>query len=452
MGRMPVFRWVVVLGLLLVTVSFGVWWATPGFPELKQVDLTVLREEPDGTCEVRWSDPFASGTREGSYLCDPERDPVLKAPAYRPGTDLGWDTGFVVAEGPDRGELYSLEQDDGSRATVVSDVLVTAGVLLTLVGAMGGTVRSATRTSGVRAGVLHRTERGVLRRAERLREAAEQVSGDHERAVRAVRDAWEPLHREAVRERLGRMPAVPSRWAAGLRRLPAGAWERSGLRSVRDVLDAGAWGVAHSAQVGRRTAEKVWNAARRTADEVDADTAVRLDPDPLDPGTAALLNALRVLVEAGPEARDAAREGARLAGELDRLLAEAAPAAGRRQLLDAAPEVRRRAPEAVAELRGLLDAAGRARTAERFAQASVDLLRGADGDPAALAARVGFASRPAAYYGLLAELVGSAPPAPAAPPVSGRPWGRARVTSVPGGPGVSAGGRTTGSTAGGPGP
>ncbi|NEC27743.1 hypothetical protein G3I20_14520, partial [Streptomyces sp. SID8111] len=46
----------------------------------------------------------------------------------------------------------------------------------------------------------------------------------------------------------------------------------------------------------------------------------------------------------------------------------------------------------------------------RFAQASVDLLRGADGDPAALAARVGFASRPAAYYGLLAELVGSAPP------------------------------------------
>src|SRR5690606_7966560 len=242
---------------------------------------------------------------------------------------------------------------------------------------------------------------------------------------------WEPLHREAVRERLGRMPAVPSRWAAGLRRLPADAWERSGLRSVRDVLDAGAWGVAHSAQVGRRTAEKVWNAARRTADEVDADTAVRLDPDPLDPGTAALLNALRVLVEAGPEARDAAREGARLAGELDRLLAEAAPAAGRRQPLDAA---------------------GRARTAERFAQASVDLLRGADGGPAALAARVGFASRPAAYYGLLAELVGSAPPAPAAPPVSGRPWGRARVTSVPGGPGVSAGGRTTGSTAGGPGP
>src|SRR5690606_1860003 len=127
-------------------------------------------------------------------------------------------------------------------------------------------------------------------------------------------------------------------------------------------------------------------------------------------------------------------------------------APGRGQSLAAAPGARRRAPEAVAELRGLRDAAGRARTAERFAQASVDLLRGADGGPAALAARVGFASRPAAYYGLLAELVGSAPPAPAAPPVSGRPWGRARVTSVPGGPGVSAGGRTTGSTAGGPGP
>ncbi|CAL9458851.1 hypothetical protein [Streptomyces sp. enrichment culture] len=398
MRRIPVLRCTVALGLLLISVSFGLWW-TARMPELEQVDLTVLHEEPDGTCEVQWGDPFGPGTREAPYRCDPERDPLLKAPEYRPGTDLGWETGFVIAEGADKGELYSEEKHDGSGAVLASDVLVSCGLLLTFVGVAGGAVRSGTRVSGVRP--------GVLRRAERLRTAAERVAGDHARAVRAVRHAWEPVHRAAVRERLDRMPAGTLRRAAGVRRVPADVWERSGLHTVRDVLDAGAWGVAHATRLGRRPAEKVWEAARCRAADVEADTVVRLDPDPLDPGTARLLNALRVLVEAGPAARETAGEGARLAGQLERLLADAAPAAGRRQMLDASPEARHLAPLAVTELRGILDAAGQARTAERFAQASVDLLRGSDADPAALAARVDFASRPAAYYGLLAEVVGS---------------------------------------------
>ncbi|MEV5684391.1 hypothetical protein AB0L68_14550 [Streptomyces sp. NPDC052164] len=41
-----------------------------------------------------------------------------------------------------------------------------------------------------------------------------------------------------------------------------------------------------------------------------------------------------------------------------------------------------------------------------FGQASVDLLRGPDDGPAGLSAWVDFETRPAEYYGLLADIVG----------------------------------------------
>jgi len=400
MKHVPVFRWIVALGLVLIGCSVGLYATTPDHPELKQVDLAVLREEPDGTCTVRWTDPFGGGRREGPYLCDAERDPVLKAPNYRPGSDIGWDTGFVVAEGPDRGELYSPGVDESiDRSLGPSDQLLVVGLLLTIVGVVGGNIRSLFRLSGVSP--------AVVRRARRLRAAAIQVAEDHSRAVEAVRKAWAPLHQDLVRERLGRIPVARLRRAAG-GRPAAKALDGSGIRSVRDVLDTGAWGVAHASGLGRRTAEEVWATARRTAEDVGQDTTVRLESDRPDPRTAALLNALRVLVEAGPAARSAAETGSRLAAELEQRLADAAPASGWKRMLDAGREERRRAPGAVAELRTLLDEAEREGVIERFAQASVDLLRGTDGDPAGLAARVDFETRPAQYYGLLSELVAPA--------------------------------------------
>lgn len=407
MGHVPFFRWVVALGLVLIGCSVGLYMAAPGFPELKQVDLTVLREDSDGTCTVQWTDPFESGEREGPYLCDPERDPSLKAPDYDPGSDFGWDTGFVLADGPDRGELYSLEEsEDASESSGVSDQLLVGGLLLTIVGLIGGNIRSLSRLSGVNP--------AVVRRARRLREVAGQVAGDHARAVAAVRDAWAPLHHDRVNEQLGRIPVGRLR-QTGKSPLPTKELERNGVRSVRDVLDAGAWGVAHACGVGRRAAEETWAAARRTADDVGLDTTVRLDADPSDPRTAVLLNALRVLVEAGPAARTAAETGGRLAATLERGLAAAAPASGWRRMLEAGREERRHVPEAVSELRVLVDEAERDGVAAQFAQASVDLLRGADGDPAGLAARVGFEARPAEYYGLLAELVEAGLRRPSAP-------------------------------------
>ncbi|MFG3153095.1 hypothetical protein ACGF7W_13785 [Streptomyces sp. NPDC048219] len=73
-------------------------------------------------------------------------------------------------------------------------------------------------------------------------------------------------------------------------------------------------------------------------------------------------------------------------------------------MLDAGGEERRRAVTAVTGLRTLLDDAERDGLREQFAQVSVDLLRGADGDTAGLVARSDFETRPAAYYDLLAEI------------------------------------------------
>ncbi|WP_210637314.1 hypothetical protein [Streptomyces sp. GESEQ-13] len=389
MKRVSFFRWVVVLGLLLIGCSIAVYWHAPEYPELEQIDLTVLDEEPDGTCTVRWTDPFGDTEREAPYLCDADRDPVLKAPEYRPGTNLGWDTGFVVAEGENKGELYTPELDGtGGRWVDASDLLVTAGVLVTFVGVVGGTVQSLYGLSGLDA--------RTVRRAERLRDMAAQVARDHERAVEAVRDAWTPLHEERVRKVLEGIPVGRLRWSAGPL-VPVAELPRHGIRSVQDVLDAGAWGITEAAGLGQRAAEKVWEAARRKSDAVAEDTWVRLDTDPSDPGAAKLLTALRVLVEAGPEARSAAEEGRRLADVLDRRLAAAAPASGWRLMLDTDRDGRLEARAAMARLREVLAEAERAGLRQRFAQASVDLLRGADADPLALSARVDLASRPDAY-------------------------------------------------------
>ncbi|MEU2994821.1 hypothetical protein AB0N20_19400 [Streptomyces griseoincarnatus] len=61
----PVFRWVTAAGLLLVVLGFVVWQTGRDHPELEQVELTVLEEEPDGTCAVRWTDPYGAGQRTG---------------------------------------------------------------------------------------------------------------------------------------------------------------------------------------------------------------------------------------------------------------------------------------------------------------------------------------------------------------------------------------------------
>ncbi|MFD7562148.1 hypothetical protein ACFV7O_03060 [Streptomyces tendae] len=132
MKHVPFFRWVLAVGLILIGCSAVIYVATPDYPELETVELTVVREEPDGACTVRWTDPYERAEHTGPYHCDPYRPATLKAPDYEPGTGLGWDTGYVLAEGPHKGELYSLDADEDIEASIdVSDGLVTVGLLVT---------------------------------------------------------------------------------------------------------------------------------------------------------------------------------------------------------------------------------------------------------------------------------------------------------------------------------
>ncbi|CAL9570486.1 hypothetical protein SUDANB176_04829 [Streptomyces sp. enrichment culture] len=147
-------------------------------------------------------------------------------------------------------------------------------------------------------------------------------------------------------------------------------------------------------------------AARRLSEAVHETVAVRVDVDRPEPGSTALVTALHVLVEAGPDARRAVDGAVSLSERLGPPLADARPAGGRLRMLLAGREKRARALTAVGELRSPVDEAERAGLPELFAQTSVDLLRGPSTD---VAARVDFELRSAEYYSLLAEISGRLP-------------------------------------------
>ncbi|MFD4765415.1 hypothetical protein [Streptomyces niveus] len=263
------------------------------------------------------------------YRCDPDREPILKAPD--PVTGMGWDTGFVVSEGPDRGELYSLDEDvpaDGGVRDGLSEAMVAGGLLLTAAGIAGGGFGALIRASGV--------DPAAVRRARQLRDTANTVAEDHERAAEAVRAAWAPLRRE--------LASVP------------------------------------------------------------------LESAPPGPRTTALVLALQVLVEAGPEARSAADAGRELRSRLDPLLSDATPALRYQDMLRADRDRRWGATYAVSQLTEMVKDADRRSSARRFAQASVDLLRRPDPELGALAAWADLEARPEEYRALLAEITGHESP------------------------------------------
>ncbi|MEU8604562.1 DEAD/DEAH box helicase [Streptomyces parvulus] len=249
---------------------------------------------------------------------------------------------------------------------------------------------------------MGRDEREAVARGTRLHEAARSLAGDHERAVDAVRAALKPLHDEAVEQALDAIPVARLQDVTG-GRLRLGAVEKSGLATVRAVLDAGPYRLRQIPGVGQRTVDQIVAAARQLAEAAGEAAAVHLDVDRPEPRTTALVAALHVLVGAGPEARRALDTAAGLVRRLDPLLAEARPAAGRIGLLLAGRERKARALKAVAGIRSVTEEAERDGTPEVLAQASVDLLRGPAGD---LAAWTDFELRSAEYYGVLGEIAG----------------------------------------------
>ncbi|MCY0940638.1 DEAD/DEAH box helicase [Streptomyces antarcticus] len=257
---------------------------------------------------------------------------------------------------------------------------------------------------------MGRSEKQAVAAGGQLYEAAGAVVGDHGRAVEAVRAALKPICDAAAEEALDAIPVARLKEVTE-GRVRLGEVERSGLRSVRQVLDAGSYRLRQIPGVGQRTADQVIAAARQISDAVRETIAVHIDVDRPEPRTTSLLMALHVLVEAGPDARRAVDAAVALSERLGPLLAEARPAAGRLRMLLAGQGGRARALEAVAEVRGLTGEAVRDGVPELLAQASVDLLRGTSTE---VAAWVDFELRSAEYYSLLAEISGSGPDSAAA--------------------------------------
>ncbi|MFI1607937.1 DEAD/DEAH box helicase [Streptomyces griseofuscus] len=263
---------------------------------------------------------------------------------------------------------------------------------------------------GVGAARVGHEGREVLAGGARLYEAAQAVAGDHARAVEAVRAALKPIHDALVKRELDAIPVARLQDVTE-GRLRLGSVDKSGLSTVGQVLEAGPYRLRQIPGVGQRTVDQMLAAARRLSEAVHETVAVHIDVDRPEPATTALVEALHVLVEAGPAARRAVDEAVALAKRLGPLLTEAKPAAGRFRMLLAGREKRARALAALAEIRSLTAGAEAAGLPESLAQTSVDLLRGTSSD---IAAWVDFELRSAEYYGLLAEISGRQPDAAAA--------------------------------------
>ncbi|MFI9768614.1 DEAD/DEAH box helicase [Streptomyces sp. NPDC052415] len=257
---------------------------------------------------------------------------------------------------------------------------------------------------------MGRGEREAVARGARLYEAAQAVGADHGRAVEAVRAALKPIHDAEVARELDAIPVARLQDVTE-GRLRLGNVEKSGLATVGRVLDAGPYRLRQIPGVGQRTVDQIIAAARRLSEAVHETVAVHIDVDRPEPGTTALVGALHVLVEAGPDARRAVDRAAALSERLGPLLADAGPATGQLRMLLAGREKKARALAAVAGIRSLVDEAEQAGVPELLAQASVDLLRGSPSD---VAAWVDFELRSAEYYSLLAEISGRQPDAAAA--------------------------------------
>ncbi|MCX4796527.1 hypothetical protein OG497_21120 [Streptomyces sp. NBC_01242] len=121
-----VFRWVFVLGCLLMALA--TWWSAASDDD-PYVDLTVIGERGDGRCVVRWTDPFGGQERTGLFHCA----------RYRASVE-GYESGFAVSYPPFKGDLYDLELR-GTPAFVVTDVVGFSGLALIAFGAVGGVVR-----------------------------------------------------------------------------------------------------------------------------------------------------------------------------------------------------------------------------------------------------------------------------------------------------------------------
>ncbi|GAA2065813.1 DEAD/DEAH box helicase [Catenulispora yoronensis] len=257
---------------------------------------------------------------------------------------------------------------------------------------------------------MGRSEQNVIAHASRLHQAAQALIGDHTVAVEAARAALTPIQDAAVARELAAIPVARLQDVTE-GRIRLGSVEKGGFTTVASVLEAPPYRLRQIPGVGEHTVNHILAAARQLASATRETVAVHIDVDHPEPATTALVTALHVLVEAGPEARRAVDRATALAERLGPLLTEAKPAGSRLRMLLTGKEKKARALAAVEAVQALVAEAEQAELPGLMAQASVDLLRGPSEE---VAVWVDFELRSAEYYSLLTEISGQPPDTAAA--------------------------------------
>ena len=215
-----------------------------------------------------------------------------------------------------------------------------------------------------------------------------------------VRTAYENLREQMVRRELADIPVERLRDVTD-GRLRLGVLSRYGYRSVLDLLQAGPAGLTAIPGVGPTTATQAIGAARQIAAAVRDGIRVRIDLDPGNQASTALLGALRRYGEVARLHSPVQQAIEQLAGELAQSLPEAATATSRLRMFFAGRRKRQAALEALQRVRQTVAAAQEGGVVESV----TNILRAhsATTEPGVLWEE--FAERAAEYYGLLGEIV-----------------------------------------------
>jgi SNF2-related domain len=243
--------------------------------------------------------------------------------------------------------------------------------------------------------------RALLRRGRQLTQLAQPVVAYDEWLRGEVQAAFTPLRQQMVRRELATIPVERLRDTTE-GRLRLGQLARAGFGTVLSVLDATPERLSRLPGVGAATATKAVAAARQVAAAVEEGLKVRVDLDPANPYSTALLTALYQVGSAEPVLARLVPPARKLGEQLHVLLPTAAPAGSRLRLFFTGQERRADAERALAQVQQLVawaDGSG----LSRDLAAVRSRLRPTPVDPAAV--WKDFEQRSAEYYGRLGEIV-----------------------------------------------
>ena len=219
------------------------------------------------------------------------------------------------------------------------------------------------------------------------------LRGDVEKTFHVLREQM--VHRELANIPVGRLRDTTGG------RLRIGPLEQAGVTTVLDVHGSSASRLQQVPGVGQITATQLVAAARQVATAVRDDLRVRVDLNPSDAASTALISALHTLREFESAAEQAHEPASRLAKDLDAALPVAAATGSRLRRFFSGRERQADAQAALVRIQQLVawtESSGLAESLEGAATA----LRGAV-DPRA--AWEQFERRSPEFYGLLGEIV-----------------------------------------------